>query len=196
MASTTQEDEAYLNGTHPALVGGNTGTTQRSRSDSMNSTPDDTPAFTVPTDGPTISNGTPSSSYRPRSGGANKTGPKGVIADFKAAQLAKAEDAGRSLHGMAKLAVTAPVIISLNDDSDEEKEDDAIVNYRRQRLAELNGSGQRVGVGKVFGHLREIGEAQFLSSIEEEDRDVAVVLHLYEPVRLVPPFLPLFLSTH
>lgn len=64
--------------------------------------------------------------------------------------------------------------------------------YRARRLVELQGSGERGGVSgpgarrRHFGHLREIGMEQFLSAVEDEEEDVAVILHLYEPVRLSP----------
>lgn len=83
--------------------------------------------------------------------------------------------------------------------------------YRRKRLAELSlvhrhrvnsltvggvvgdddSVGKVVGVGskgrrggkkRVFGHLREIGAAQFTNAVEGEDGDIAVVVHIYEPV--------------
>ena len=69
-------------------------------------------------------------------------------------------------------------------ESDDEGEAGAIEAYRTKRLAELSGSGER-GPGrgrKVFGHLREIGMEQFLGAVDEEDAEVAVVLHLYEAV--------------
>lgn len=57
----------------------------------------------------------------------------------------------------------------------------AIETYRRKRLLEMSGSGERGGAKKVFGHLREIGMDQFLSAVDEVDDETAVVLHLYEP---------------
>lgn len=190
MASSAVEEQAYLDGTHPALVGGQSTTAPRERASSISSLPDsddEAPRFTaVDDEAPTSA--IPDMDLRGGSGGATRTGPKGVIADWKAAQLSKAEDAGRALPGMAKLALQ-PVVISLTTSDDEEEwgtgvdDEAAISRYRQQRIAELAGSGTRGGVGKVFGHLREIGEQQFLAAVEDEARDVAVVLHLYEPVR-------------
>ena len=107
------------------------------------------------------------------------TGPKGVLADYSGSQAAAAASA------MANMSLVP--ILTLDGESDEDDPDEAtaIERYRRKRLAEMSGSGVR-GPGrgrKVFGHLREIGMDQFLTAVEEEDPDVAVVLHLYEPVR-------------
>lgn len=86
------------------------------------------------------------------------------------------------------------LMISLEDDDAQDGEPNAfdedqaaLEKYRQQRLRELHGSGQREtnslgGAKKVFGHLREIGIEQFLNAVEGETDDVAVVLHLYEPV--------------
>jgi hypothetical protein len=193
MASTAQEEQAYLDGTHPALVGGNQALPPRPDSPTLNSD-DSSPRFQLVDNDPSTQPPPPPTNSR--STGASNTGPKGVLADYKASQLKVAEQAGKSLLGMQKLHITAPPPLVFTLGADKSDEDDefvggrkgdgderAIENYRKQRLAELSGSGQRQGSGKVFGHLREIGEAQFLAAIEDEAHDVAVVIHLYEPVR-------------
>ncbi len=45
----------------------------------------------------------------------------------------------------------------------------------------------------VFGHLREVAPSNFIKAIEEEDRTVWVLVHLYEPVSNIRPS---FLQIH
>lgn len=40
--------------------------------------------------------------------------------------------------------------------------------------------------GSRFGHLREVGVQGFVSAVEQEERGVWVVVHLYEPVSFLP----------
>lgn len=42
--------------------------------------------------------------------------------------------------------------------------------------------------GSRFGHLREVGMEGFVSAVEQEERGVWVVVHLYEPVSSPSPF--------
>lgn len=73
--------------------------------------------------------------------------------------------------------------------SDGERE--AKESYRRKRMQEMMkmGSSERNGNSNVapagsrakFGHLREIGQSQFVKAIEEKS-DVTVVVHVYDPV--------------
>ena len=59
----------------------------------------------------------------------------------------------------------------------------------RLRLAEVAREEGRSGTpmrnpfskGK-FGHLREVGERTFVQAVESEDRNVWVVIHIYDPV--------------
>ncbi|KAK4703653.1 hypothetical protein P7C70_g2571, partial [Phenoliferia sp. Uapishka_3] len=201
VASTTAEEQAYIDGTHPALQGNaqamaelRSGSPTRSvsPSSSTKSSPrfsavdDDAPTSALP---PLNSNTRGASNTGPKGvladykarNNVSQTGPKGVLADFVGSQAASAASA------MANLTLSlAQNIIKLDrEESEEEDEDEAkaIERYRSKRLAEMSGSGVR-GSGrgrKVFGHLREIGMDQFLTAIEDEDPEVAVVLHLYEP---------------
>lgn len=123
------------------------------------------------------------------------TGPKGVLSDYQGSQLAAAQSA------MGNLNLSPRFTKSAQEERDEEQDEldevelmgglggdedaRAIETYRRKRLLEMSGSGERGGAKKVFGHLREIGMDQFLSAVDEVDDETAVVLHLYEPVRFV-----------
>ncbi|KAL8292378.1 hypothetical protein RQP46_001844 [Phenoliferia psychrophenolica] len=168
--------------------------TSPTRSVSPSSSPSHSPRFqAVDTEAPT----NPPPALNPNARGASNTGPKGVLADYNARKAVShtgpkgvladysGSQAAAAASAMANLSLVVPI---LNIDADDEElvdgdENAAIERYRRNRIAEMSGSGAR-GPGrgrKVFGHLREIGMDQFLTAVEEEDPDVAVVLHLYEP---------------
>lgn len=98
---------------------------------------------------------------RQKRDGVTRTGPKGVLQDFKASKL--------------------------QHSSESDEEDATFFNqYKQQRMNELMkvSSLERNDRGlKKFGHLREIGLEQFESCVLNEGTSVKVVLHLYEPVR-------------
>lgn len=218
MASNAAEEQQYIDGTHPALAGNapvRSTSPVRSRSVSpvSSSSRSSSPRFKTVDSDPPSSNNTPMPALNPptRNGGASNTGPKGVLADFKASRTGgasntgpkgvladwKGNEASKAGRGTLHSAVRGVRVISLDDNEDGEasgegnqsggrtaagEEGEAIERYRRKRMQELSGSGERSGKGKMFGHLREIGVDQFLSAIDDEHPDVAVVLHLYEPV--------------
>ncbi|KAJ3378680.1 Phosducin-like protein 2 [Entophlyctis sp. JEL0112] len=70
-----------------------------------------------------------------------------------------------------------------NEDIDEiiknfEDEDDEFVKeYKARRLAEMIKSGSR----PKFGYVQELEVDDFVAFIENNDPDVVVVIHLYEP---------------
>lgn len=58
----------------------------------------------------------------------------------------------------------------------------------------MSGSGMDKMMGGSakkgrFGHLREVGMRGYVSAVEDEDRDVWVVVHIYDPVSLLSSFL-------
>jgi hypothetical protein len=114
-----------------------------------------------------------------------QTGPKGVLADWKAASRRLSQQQ----HPNEKRAVPS----SSGEESDDAE---AVAAWREKRLAELKGSAERreTATSKTFGHLREIGVDQFETAVLGENEDVKVVLHLYEPVRPLF-FLNTFLSS-
>ena len=60
-------------------------------------------------------------------------------------------------------------------------------------VAELVGKGEAEKTTRArgkFGHLREVGLAGYVQAVENEDRQVWVVVHIYDPVSLV--FVELF----
>ena len=112
--------------------------------------------------------------------GPGRTGVKGVIRDRdEASALARdrnVRDAQALARAMEKASLGGKTFL------EEEKE-------REWEKATLEGilggtpavlSGKRVG---RFGHLREVGMRGFVPAVEEEDRSVWVVVHIYDPVR-------------
>ena len=198
MASSAAEEQAYLDGTHPALAGNAEAmaalrSTSPTRSVSPSSSPSHSPRFTAVDPGAPTN---PAPALNSNAHGASNTGPKGVLADYHARKNVSrtgpkgvladysGSQAASAASAMANLSLVIPILNIDEEDDDDDDEGAAIERYRRKRIAEMSGSGTRGPRRgrKVFGHLREIGMDQFLSAVEEEDPDVAVVLHLYEPV--------------
>jgi hypothetical protein len=119
-----------------------------------------------------------------------RTGVKGVIRDraeateITRAQLAREMEEVRSK--MEKLGGGAMTV--LEEERERERE--------REREEGEEGDGRISGEGRdttrrdvfgreregKFGHLREVGMSGFVAAVEEEEREVWVVVHLYEPV--------------
>ena len=197
-----QAELAFLDGTHPALAGNST-TPRSPRSSSpptrssRSSTSPSSPQFSA-IDQEIIEeqrNGTaveiPTLRPRAGNGGASNTGPKGVIADWKMSRENPVSSEGE---GVAAPLIAALLDLDLHHRSTPEEirqgtldeEERARETYRRKRIEEMRGSGERVVTGKVFGHLREIGLHQFLGAVED-DSGIAVVIHLFEPVSIILP---------
>lgn len=134
-----------------------------------------------------------------------RTGVKGVIRDAdEQAQI------NRSLHAtridalnrqMEKSALVAPSYLdeerekakALLDNGDELDETvdplvrrEMMLGMSRDSL-DMNVFGRAREEGK-FGHLREVGMKGYLGAVEKEERGVWVVVHLYEPVRVLSSY--------
>ncbi|GAA5936596.1 phosducin family protein [Sporobolomyces koalae] len=196
-----KSEQAFLNGTHPALQrDADTMETLRSTSPVRSSSPAHSRSSSSSSAAPRFSAVDPDpparepAPLRNNTKQSTNTGVKGVRADYREYQESKNSPATVAKQMGKKL------MISLEDDEDELNRDEdqaALERYRQQRMRELQGSGER-GLNsngserKTFGHLREIGIDQFLNAVEGESDDVAVVIHLYEP-DLFPCIL---LNTH
>jgi hypothetical protein len=225
MAANAQEEQQWIDGTHPALAGNSvprssspTRSVSPTPSASSSSSSPGSPRFDAMDPSPP-----PAQSAPVRKGGASNTGPKGVLADWAARQAtnggvgaasntgpkgvlndwrgSQAASAEAALKNLSLGFVSSNgTVVRLDQEEDPESEEEgegrggdeelARERYRARRLMELQGSGERGGFSgpgarrRHFGHLREIGMEQFLSAVEDEEEDVAVVLHLYEPARL------------
>ncbi|KAH7922340.1 hypothetical protein BV22DRAFT_1017468 [Leucogyrophana mollusca] len=111
--------------------------------------------------------------------GPGRTGVKGVIRDQHEAEAMKAAKRERELEltrrRMEKASLGGKTFLEEEREKlagkggDEEDRDNV---WRRDVLG-------RRKEGR-FGHLREVGRAGFVSAVEQEDRGVWVVVHLYE----------------
>ncbi|KAI0345885.1 hypothetical protein BDW22DRAFT_1370224 [Trametopsis cervina] len=106
--------------------------------------------------------------------GPGRTGVKGVIRDRdEAAETARAKRA-QQIHEMNKAMEKAS--LGGMTWAEEERE--------KQLLAQAleGGSSRRVPLSKGrFGHLREVGERGYVEAVESEERNVWVVVHIYDP---------------
>ncbi|KAM0789323.1 hypothetical protein ACM66B_000159 [Microbotryomycetes sp. NB124-2] len=206
MAATAQDEQKWLDGTHPALQRDGRATVSLNAHDEdsdehdsdttgFDARDDDAPprsSFTPPLNSRT--NGTANTGpkgvladYHARGQSTTNTGPKGVLNDWTGNQLATANTAFKHLRVSGDSH--AHDVNEHDDDNDDDArlddEDWVKAQYRKQRIAELKGSGERGAPSgrrsRTFGHLREIGIEQFLSAVEDEAPDVAIVVHIYEP---------------
>ena len=111
--------------------------------------------------------------------GPGRTGVKGVIRDrAEAESLARAkraDEVGALNRAMEKASLGGKTW------AEEEK-----ARLQEQALQEARAGGSRArlaGKGK-FGHLREVGVRSFVQAVEQ-DRNVWVVLHIYDSVRIL-----------
>jgi hypothetical protein len=114
-----------------------------------------------------------------------RTGIKGVIQDRDEAlkaERAKKKDEMRVLREKMEKASLSAAGKTYFEEMEEKKlaekmqEERAKNMYRRRRWRELRAMSK----GQGFGHLREIGAAGYLDAVEMEDREVWVVVHLYD----------------
>mmetsp|Transcript_25700 Transcript_25700/g.24564 ORF Transcript_25700/g.24564 Transcript_25700/m.24564 type:complete len:299 (+) Transcript_25700:147-1043(+) len=132
----------------------------------------------------------------------SKTGVKGVLADYKAAvAMDKAQREATANYRQAvitrmteghKLSAEESVLLmqeksqqkpkrdddNLNEEDEESDEDEEFLDsFREKRLLAMMEKSNK----PVFGDIKEVGSADFLEEIDNEDPRVVVVVHLYEP---------------
>lgn len=123
-------------------------------------------------------------------GTATNTGPKGVIKDwqrFKQLEIEKrAEQEREKITLMKKLTLTCRSALdnerekAAQEDPDmaEFLNDDFLLEYQTKRMQEMlsqNGQSRR------FGSLLSLKDSQqFLDAIDQEQKDVTVLIHIYE----------------
>lgn len=118
--------------------------------------------------------------------GPGRTGVKGVLRDRAEAQSRARAKRSREIDELnRKMEKTALVGSRTVLDDDREAE------WERLMLEGLEpdvsaARGDATAKGKTlgrFGHLREVGAAGFVDSVEKEAKGVWVVVHIYDPVR-------------
>ncbi|GAA5931606.1 hypothetical protein JCM3775_006900 [Rhodotorula graminis] len=202
--STDAMEQAFLDGTHPALtrdadaaavLRSNSPTRSRSPSPAPSSSSrddngddDDGPRFSaVDPDPPTGGTPPPRQAGGGRRGASKNTGVKGVREDYREHLAQQQQQQRQGADAMLAKQTQRKMVISLAADANSRDEadgdDDELAALRRRRLAELQGSAERTGRngGRTFGHLREVGMEQFVQAVEDEADETAVVVHLYEP---------------
>ena len=110
--------------------------------------------------------------------GPGRTGVKGVIKDRNEAQTMarakRAHEIDALNHAMEKASLGGLTW------AEEERQRQAEKAREEGRSSTAAARGM-FSKGR-FGHLREVGERGFVQAIESEDRNVWVVVHIYDPV--------------
>jgi hypothetical protein len=118
--------------------------------------------------------------------GPGRTGVKGVIRDRDEAAEIRREKKAREVEEMRKKMEASSLggKTFLEDERERaakgEKVDALVMNELEKEESKRSVLGRK-REGK-FGHLREVGIKGFLGAVENEDKSVWVVVHLYDPV--------------
>ncbi|XP_050461056.1 phosducin-like protein [Cataglyphis hispanica] len=122
-------------------------------------------------------------------GVSNNTGPKGVIKDWQRYKQLEAEK--RELQEKEKLELIKKLSLTCRSALDEEKEklnetdpdlvnllaDEFLLEYQKQRMKEMLAKTEKLCFGKVI----DLESAdQFLQAIDDEDKSVTIIVHIYE----------------
>ncbi|CAM9940217.1 unnamed protein product [Phaeothamnion confervicola] len=121
---------------------------------------------------------------------AAKTGPKGVLNDYRAAKAAESaqrqmdreyrEAALRRIAEGCRIPVEDPLAAVAADAAsaaEEEAEDEFLRRNRATRLAQLRAAADR----PQFGAVREVDRSEFVGAVDAVDARTHVVVHVYEP---------------
>ena len=133
--------------------------------------------------------------------GPGRTGVKGVIRDRDEAAEIHREKKARELEEMRKKmeANSLGGKTFLEDERERaakgERVDGLVMNELEKDKSKRSVVGRKRG---KFGHLREVGLKSFLGAVENEDKSVWVVVHLYDPVSGISPSqrCPLHFHSH
>lgn len=135
--------------------------------------------------------------------GPGRTGVKGVIRDrdeaWERERQREAAEMREMRRKMEKAAITGKTYFEEEEERHRQgakeefgradSDDDGRYHARQKGLTmQFPGTGDGGSQNTLYGHLREVGAGGFVQAIEQVDRSVWVVVHLYHPVR--PP-LPL-----
>lgn len=127
------------------------------------------------------------------SGSSTNTGPKGVIKDwqrFKQLETEKSiEKENEKLALMKKLCITAKTVAedaqqANQDELDDElaellNDDGVLLQFQQQRMREM--LAQCGKQQKIFGTVISLANGdEFLNAIDNEDKSIPIILHIYE----------------
>lgn len=130
-------------------------------------------------------------SHWSQGGSTTNTGPKGVIKDwqrFKQLETEKRESEEREkLELIKKLSISARSTAEdakakeqeqLDEELAELMSDDFLLQYQKQRMAEMLALAGKL---PTFGTLLDITNGEdFLKSIDEEQKTVTIIIHIYD----------------
>lgn len=131
--------------------------------------------------------------------GPGRTGVKGVIRDRNESERLSREKKDRELrdirHRLGKSSLGGKTFLQEEREKGwDEKVDEIVFKEREASTEQKTDVFGRIREGR-FGHLREVGSKGFLNGIENEERGIWVVVHLYDPVRCsYSPFKMLCIS--
>ncbi|XP_043258785.1 phosducin-like protein [Colletes gigas] len=121
-------------------------------------------------------------------GTSSNTGPKGVIKDWQRYKQLEAEK--KDTHEKERLQLIKKLSLTCRSSLDEEKErlqndpdlaellaDEFLLEYQRQRMKEMLSRAEKLRFGRVFN--LETAD-NFLEAIDNEDKSVTIVVHIYE----------------
>ncbi|XP_046840387.1 phosducin-like protein [Xenia sp. Carnegie-2017] len=118
-----------------------------------------------------------------------KTGPKGVIEDYRRYRQLEAEQREEKKAELEALAKKFSVTCQSSLDEEKEKkelefdeEDEFVKLYHMKRLQEMQRRAEQyvASIRPQFGILRDIKGKEFLDVIDKENADVVIVIHLHE----------------
>jgi hypothetical protein len=109
--------------------------------------------------------------------GPGRTGVKGVIRDRNEAAFMARSKRGEEVEAMNRAMEKA----SLGGLTWTEEEKLRLAEVAREEGRSSAPARNPFSKGR-FGHLREVGERTFVHAVESEDRNVWVVIHIYDPV--------------
>ena len=113
-----------------------------------------------------------------------RTGVKGVIRDRNEAEKNARDKKAAEIKELNKRMEKASLTGMTYHEEKALEQDDDDEGLEEIRFARVRDKGRTShGGGGRFGHLREVGLGGFLKAVEQEERHVWVVLHLYHPVR-------------
>ncbi|CAL7943165.1 unnamed protein product [Xylocopa violacea] len=122
-------------------------------------------------------------------GTSSNTGPKGVIKDWQRYKQLQAEK--REAQEKERLDLIKKLSLTCRSSLDEEKEkimqtdpdlaellgDEFLLEYQKQRMKEMLARTEKLRFGRLFN--LETAD-QFLEAIDNEDKSVTIVVHIYE----------------
>ncbi|KAK2587698.1 hypothetical protein KPH14_003813 [Odynerus spinipes] len=128
-------------------------------------------------------------SYSEWDGASSNTGPKGVIKDWQRYKQLEAEK--REEQEKERLEIIKKLSITCRSALDEEKQkmeetdpelagllaDEFLLAYQKQRMKEMLAKAEKLRFGKLI-HLETAD--QFVEAIDNEDKSVTIVIHIYE----------------